>query len=179
MLTDVPRVQGWACSECAPAFYRDDDRLCQECNSYVWILYIIGFLLAMTMAPLLMRISKSQGFMSVNIFVASMQITTQIQKLELDWPPQIRNFFAMLNLLSLSFSSLSPRCVLSDWQYLNKIPMLNAAPLLIFLFLLAHQYFVSRLHYLCSFAWAKFVSRATTPQAASDRREKVTGVPMT
>jgi hypothetical protein len=67
--------------------------------------------------------------------------------LELDWPPYIRNFFAVLNLLSLSFSALSPRCVVSDWHYLNKVPIMNAAPPLVFVFLLVHQYVMPRLHY--------------------------------
>ena len=73
------------------------------------------------------------------------QITTQIQKLELDWPEQIRGFFQTLNLLSLSLSALSPRCVVSDWQYLNKVPITNAAPIGIFAFLLIHQYVVPRI----------------------------------
>jgi hypothetical protein len=67
-------LQGYACSECAPSFYRDDDRTCQECDNYIWVLYILAFLAALTLAPLLLRVSKSQGFMSINIFVATMQV---------------------------------------------------------------------------------------------------------
>ena len=76
------------------------------------------------------------------------QITTQIQKLELDWPEQIRGFFQTLNLFSLSLSALSPRCVVSDWQYLNKVPITNGAPIGIFVFLLVHRYLVPRISYL-------------------------------
>ena len=76
------------------------------------------------------------------------QITTQIQKLELDWPEQIRGFFQTLNLFSLSLSALSPRCVVSDWKYLNKVPITNAAPIGIFVFLLVHRYLVPRLSFL-------------------------------
>lgn len=82
---------------------------------------------------------------------AMLQTVTQVQKLELDWPPHIRNFFSVLNVLSLSLSALSPRCVVSDWQYLNKVPMINAAPVGIFLFLMAYKIIVPRAHYV--FCW--------------------------
>lgn len=126
--------------------------MCQKCNSYVWIMYTAGFLGTLLLVPMLMKVSRSAGFMSVNIFVGTMQITTQIAKLELAWPEQIRSFFAALNLLSLSFSALSPRCVVDEWQYLDKIPMLNAAPLGIFAFLFCHQFVMPRIHWL--FCWA-------------------------
>lgn len=81
------------------------------------------------------------------------QISTSIQKLELDWPEEIRNFFAMLNLLSLSFSALSPRCILSKWSYLDKVPYVNAAPPVVFAFLMAHRYSAPRLQYCAAVAW--------------------------
>lgn len=37
------------------------------------MLYILAFLMALAMAPLLLRVAKSQGFMSINIFVGTMQ----------------------------------------------------------------------------------------------------------
>lgn len=83
---------------------------------------------------------------------------TQVQKLELDWPPRIRDFFSMLNILSLSFSSLSPRCVVHDWHYLDRVPIMNAAPPVVFLFLLAYQFFIPRIHYrLCM--WGQLMRR--------------------
>ena len=72
-------LQGWACNECAPSFYRDDDKLCQKCNSYVWVLYIVGFLAALVAAPMLTKVAKSRGFMSVNIFVGTMQVSIEQQ----------------------------------------------------------------------------------------------------
>jgi hypothetical protein len=66
-------AQGRACSECAQKYYRDANRLCQRCDNYIWILYIFAFLAAIAMAPLLLKVSKSQGFMSINIFVGTMQ----------------------------------------------------------------------------------------------------------
>lgn len=94
------------------------------------------------------------------------QITTQIQKLQLDWPDQIRSFFATLNLLSLSFSALSPRCVVSHWEYLNKIPVMNAAPILVYLFLLLHGYFLPRLLWVFRWIWSKLLPWLTEEPGA-------------
>ena len=59
---------------CGESFYRSDGKVCSRCDNYVWVLYALAFLLAMVMAPLLFRVAKSQGFMSVNIFVATLQV---------------------------------------------------------------------------------------------------------
>ena len=67
-------AQGWSCSECAPEHYRDDDTTCKKCNDYVWIIYTIGILAALLLVPMIMRVSKSHGFMSINIFVGTMQV---------------------------------------------------------------------------------------------------------
>jgi hypothetical protein len=67
----------------------------------------------------------------------------------------------MINLLSLSFSALSPRCVMSDWRYLDKIPIMNAVPPALFLFLLAYQYVVPRVLWVLCFVWAKLFPRRT------------------
>lgn len=82
-----------------------------------------------------------------------LQIATQVQKLELDWPDYIRSFFSAMNILSLSFSALSPRCVVSDWHYLNKIPIMNAVPPVVFAFLVAHQYVLPRIWYVFQYSW--------------------------
>lgn len=66
-------TQGWACSACAASFYRDGDGFCQRCQGYVWVLYIGAFLMALAVAPLLINVSKSKGFMSMNIFVGTIQ----------------------------------------------------------------------------------------------------------
>ena len=71
---DYVAAQGWSCSECAPEHYRDDDTTCKKCNDYVWIIYTIGLLAALVLVPLIMRVSKSHGFMSINIFVGTMQV---------------------------------------------------------------------------------------------------------
>ena len=67
-------LQGWACTECAPSFYRSEDTMCMKCNSYVWILYIIALLGSLVLVPALLTVSKSQGFMSVNILVGTLQV---------------------------------------------------------------------------------------------------------
>ena len=66
--------QGRSCSECAEGHYRDEDTVCKKCNNYVWIIYTIGFFAALILAPMVMNVSKSQGFMSINIFVGTMQV---------------------------------------------------------------------------------------------------------
>ena len=72
---------------------------------------------------------------------------TQVQKLELEWPPYIGNFFAMLNVMSLSLSRLSPRCVVEDWRYLDKLPYINAMPPLALVLLVSYQYLAPRLRH--------------------------------
>ena len=67
-------AQGFSCSECAPEHYRDDDTLCKKCNDYVWIVYTLGIVAALVLAPLVMNVSKSHGFMSINIFIGTMQV---------------------------------------------------------------------------------------------------------
>lgn len=66
--------QGFACSSCVASYFRDAENLCQPCNNYVWVLYLVGIVVAIALAPLLMKIARSQGFMSVNIFVGTMQV---------------------------------------------------------------------------------------------------------
>eukprot|EP00951_Prasinocladus_malaysianus_P020408 scaffold166875_cov34-Prasinocladus_malaysianus.AAC.1 len=71
----------------------------------------------------------------------------QVQKLELDWPEQIRDFFEVINVMSLSLSALSPRCVVDDWNYLNKLPIANAAPLFVCFMLFVVKYAQPRLKF--------------------------------
>ena len=66
--------QGWSCSECAASFYRSEDATCSRCNNYVWILYIIAFFGSLVLVPTLLKVSKSQGFMSVNILISTLQV---------------------------------------------------------------------------------------------------------
>ena len=91
----------------------------------------------------------------------TLQIATAIQQLELEWPEFIRSFFAVLNVFSLSLSALSPRCVVSDWQYLNKVPMMNAVPPGVFAFLVAHEYFLPRIRYVIRMVWARLFGRVS------------------
>lgn len=37
------------------------------------MIYSVGFVLALILAPMLLRVAKSQGFMSINIFIGTMQ----------------------------------------------------------------------------------------------------------
>ena len=67
-------LQGKACGMCAVSYYRDDDTMCKKCNDYVWIIYTLGFIAALFFAPMIMNVSKSKGFMSINIFVGTMQV---------------------------------------------------------------------------------------------------------
>jgi hypothetical protein len=95
---------------------------------------------------------------------------SQVQKLELDWPEQISNFFAMLNILSLSFSGLSPRCVVSDWEYLNKVPIMNSIPPGVFVLLLCYQYAMPRAHYGLAWVAAALRKKLTGRRAASTKK---------
>jgi hypothetical protein len=96
-------TQGRACRECAKEYYRDANRMCQPCDDHVWVLYLIGFLAAAAMLPLLLRLSKSQSFMSINIFVGTMQARPQL------FPIPYTASFAFLHF----YLQLPPECQLT------------------------------------------------------------------
>ena len=73
--------QGFACNECAASFYRAEDTTCSRCNNYVWILYIIAFFGSLVLVPTLLKVSKSQGFMSVNILIGTLQVMNGLMRL--------------------------------------------------------------------------------------------------
>lgn len=72
-------LQGLACHTCADSYYRADDKLCYKCNSTVWVLYVLGFLIAVALVPLLLKVAKSQGFMSINILVGTLQVMSLLR----------------------------------------------------------------------------------------------------
>lgn len=74
LLLAARALQGYACRTCAASYYRDDDRMCRKCATYIWVLYVLAFLVSMCLAPLLLRIPRSAGFMSMNIFIGTMQV---------------------------------------------------------------------------------------------------------
>lgn len=103
--------------------------------------------------------------------------------MELDWPEHIRGFFQILNILSLSLSALSPRCVLSDWKYLNKVPITNSVPPAMYLILVAHLYCQPRVRYALQWLWAQPTlfsqsrqERATSLGSPNDTTEPQGGV---
>ena len=51
--------------------------MCKKCNNYVWIVYTFVIVAALFLAPMVMNISKSHGFMSMNIFVGTMQVSSR------------------------------------------------------------------------------------------------------
>ena len=109
--------------------------------------------------------------------ISTLQIITQVQKLELNWPPQIQSFFSTLNLLSLSFTALSPRCVVSEWNYLDKIIVTNLVPIAIYCFLLAYQIVGPRLNYAAHWLGRKLMSFAKHKHEPEGERPGITGIP--
>jgi len=68
-------MKGVACNSCDEDHYRDSNGLCIQCKDYIWAVYVVGFAIFLALVPILLQLSRSKGFMSVNIFIGIMQVS--------------------------------------------------------------------------------------------------------
>ena len=97
-------------------------------------------------------------------------------KLQLDWPDEIRDFFSIFNVLGLSLSSLSPRCVLSNWTHLHKVVMINCTPPIILTVLLLYTYFKPSIRLFGANVWLTTITKLNLAQHLHDDKLDMRGV---
>ena len=107
----------------------------------------------------------------ISFLLPWLQIGNATIKLQLDWPDEIRDFFSIFNVLGLSLSSLSPRCVLANWTHLHKVVMINCTPPTILTVLLLYTYIKPYVRYILANAWVTTIAKLNFAQHFHDEIE--------
>eukprot|EP01156_Anaeramoeba_ignava_P010784 Anaeramoba_ignava/a480793_53.p1 GENE.a480793_53~~a480793_53.p1 ORF type:complete len:917 (+),score=259.65 a480793_53:298-3048(+) len=161
--------EGVMCSECSNGFYRISGR-CEKCPANAKTRLIIAFFLIMIFAIILLIIVRSQArsyFGSLSIAFSFFQILATLPKMNINWPPRLKNFMNSLTSFNFNVDLVAPECSISasftgKWFAVMLIPFLVLA-MFAFLFLIVrlHAVIIRKCGSKFANKFPKFCSRPT------------------